>query len=630
MCGISGLLNIKNHPIKEAHHHTTVMNKLISHRGPDDEGIWVAQNQSIALGHRRLSIIDLTTAAHQPMEAPNGTVIVFNGEIYNYIELRESLKDFWTFQTKSDTEVILATYAKYGPDCVQHLRGMFAFAIWDTHQKTLFCARDRFGIKPFYYTILGDVFYFASETKALLPFVPAIKTNPAALWEYIVFQYTLGEQTLFEHIKTLKPAHTLLISQGNLHISKYWELDYTHDTHHDEAYFFERLDELLEDSIRLHLRSDVPVASYLSGGIDSSLITLLAHKNQGHLSGVFHGRFSSMPAYDESHYAQDVADSIHAPLFTQEITATHFKDHFEKIIYSLDFPVAGPGSFPQFMISKRAAESVKVILGGQGGDEIFGGYARYVIAYFEQCLRGAINGDTSLASFPVSAASMLPNLGILKEYQPLLKEFWSQGAFGELDERYFRLIKKSADFSQKIDEKNILSQFKKSFNEPALPESAYFDKMMRFDFHHLLPALLHVEDRMGMAHGLESRVPFLDHPLVEFTAQIPHALKFSGGSMKYLLKQGFKSIFPASILNRQDKMGFPVPLNEWLSGDLKNFMGDIFSTHVAKDRPYLPVSEGLLNPPSGKFSRKIWGLMSLEVWHQQFHDKEATFKKMVT
>lgn len=634
MCGISGLLALKNNPVAQAHHRIHVMNQLLAHRGPDDAGVWVGPDQSVAFGHRRLSIIDLTASAHQPMVSPHGTILVFNGEIYNYLELREALKDFWTFQTHSDTEVILAAYAKYGPDCVQHFRGMFAFALWDERQKTLFCARDRFGIKPFYYTLVEGVFYFASEAKALLPFVPTIETNPQALGEYIVFQYTLGEQTLFKYIKTLQPAHTLRIAQGELHISQYWELDYAPKEPQDETSVLQQLEALLHDSIRLHLRSDVPVASYLSGGIDSSLITLLAYQQQGHLSGMFHGRFLDQPAYDESPYAQDVADALHTSLSFQDITSKDFQNHFADIIYALDFPVAGPGSFPQFMVSQRAAQSVKVILGGQGGDEIFGGYARYVIAYFEQCLKGAINGDTSLASFPVSAASMLPHLDILKDYQPLLKEFWGENIFGPLDERYFKLIDKSGDFSEEIDQKffhkkDILARFKKAFNEPVLPQNAFFDSMMRFDFCHLLPALLHVEDRVGMAHSLESRVPFLDHPLVEFTTKIPHAIKFPGGMMKSLLKKGFKMAFPPSILNRRDKMGFPVPLNEWVSGDLKDFVGDIFSTCKRRDRPYLQINEAFLAHPGKKFCRKIWGLMSLEMWHQQFHDRAGNFKAML-
>lgn len=618
MCGLSGFFSLNHHPVPQAAHRITVMNQLIAHRGPDGEGLWVDKTQALALGHRRLSIIDLTPAAGQPMVAPNGTVIVFNGEIYNYRELRDALKDFWSFQTHSDTEVILAAYAKYGPACVQHFRGMFAFALWDASQKTLFCARDRFGIKPFYYTLVDDVFYFASEAKALLPFVPAIETHPQAFLEYSVFQYTLGEQTLFEHIKTLQPAHTLLITAGRLKITKYWELTYAPDDTLDEPAALRRLEALLDDSIRLHLRSDVPVASYLSGGIDSSLIALLAHRQQGHLSGLFHGRFAQ-PGYDESPYAQEVAEALNSPLSLQDITAADFKDHFERIIYALDFPIAGPGSFPQFMVAKHAAQSVKVILGGQGGDEIFGGYARYMIAYFEQGLKGAINGDTRTAAYPVSAASMLPHLGLLKEYQPLLQEFWREGLFDPFDARYFKLIDKSVDVPD--DQKNsLLTQFKKVFNEPALPENAFFDKMLRFDFHHLLPALLHVEDRMSMAHGLESRVPFLDHPLVEFTATVPHAIKFSGGRMKYLLKRGFESLFPPSVLNRQDKMGFPVPLNEWIAHDLKDFVGDIFST---RQRRGVDVMQ-----PTGKFCRKLWGSMSLEVWHQQFHDRAGDFRAM--
>ena len=287
------------------------------------------------------------------------------------------------------------------------------------------------------------------------------------------------------------------------------------------------------------------------------------------------------------------------------------------------------------MVSKLASQHVKVVLGGQGGDEIFGGYARYVIAYFEQCIKAAIDGTYKNGHFVVTPESIIPNLTLLQEYKPLIKEFWREGLFDSLDKRYFRLIYRSVDTHNEIDwnlfnKENLLQRFKAIFNnQDNVSKEAYFDKMTHFDFKCLLPALLHVEDRMSMAHGLESRVPFLDHPLVEFAATIPADIKFPEGKMKALLKNVFKDKIPAKILNRRDKMGFPVPLKEWFDGPLKEFVHDIFSSQVAKTRGFYDPQKVLLNlGQSTQFSRKIWGLLSLELWHREFHDKRHEYGKL--
>jgi asparagine synthase (glutamine-hydrolysing) len=636
MCGISGLIHLNHQTVNHLHERLDTMNDLLIHRGPDGEGIWMMDKQQGGLAHRRLSIIDLRTAASQPMRAKDGTVVVLNGEIYNYLELKKELGQSWEFQTLSDTESILATYARYGEDhFLDHLRGMFSLALWDPKTQKLICARDRFGIKPFYYTIQDSILYFASEAKALLPFLETIETDPSALAEYITFQYTLGEHTLFKGIKQLLPGHMLVVDKDGFQIKRYWDVKYNIDYNHSPKYFEEKLTHLLEDSIKVHLRSDVPVASYLSGGVDSSLIALLGSHHHGHIHSLFHGKFTSYPGYDESHYAESIAERMGAPLYQIDIQSQDFKDNIEKVIYHLDFPVAGPGSFPQYMVSKLASEQVKVILGGQGGDEIFGGYARYVIAYFEQCIKASINGTHTNGNFVVTAESIIPNLSVLKEYTPLIKEFWREGLFGELDDRYFRLSDRSTDMTDEIDwtalnKDIVLSNFKAIFNnERNVGKEAYFDKMTHFDFKSLLPALLHVEDRMSMAHSIESRVPFLDHPLVEFVATVPADIKFQGGRMKLLLKETFKHLIPDSILNRRDKMGFPVPLKEWFEGDLKGFLKDIF--HSGAERPFLRKDVILKNiGQTSQFSRKIWGLMNLEIWHQLYHDRHAEFKKRFT
>jgi asparagine synthase (glutamine-hydrolysing) len=451
MCGILG--------VKYFHKNKTIIseivfdsiNQIISHRGPDFSQTYISQTDYLFFAHNRLSIIGLDDASNQPMHGRNGISIVFNGEIYNYNDIKRTELSDYPFISTSDTEVILALYEKYGLDSVNYLRGMFAFAIWDATKKRLFCARDRFGIKPFYFINLEDCFAFASEIKALLPFLHKIETNSYALSEYLTFQYMLGSETLFQNVHQLMPGHFLILENNQITIKKYWDISYQIDYEHQSKYFEEKLFELMQESIRYHQVSDVPVGSYLSGGIDSSLITALAFESNDKFYGAFHGNFTDYPGFDESAYAQEIADKTKKKLYVINITAKDFIDNIEKVIYHLDTPVAGPGAFPQFMVSKLAASHVKVVLGGQGGDEIFGGYARYVIAYFEQCIKAAIDGTYKNGNFVVTPESIIPNLTLLQEYKPLIKEFWREGLFGSLDERYFRLVDRSVDIKNEID-----------------------------------------------------------------------------------------------------------------------------------------------------------------------------------
>ncbi|MFO0769110.1 MAG: asparagine synthase (glutamine-hydrolyzing), partial [Nitrospiraceae bacterium] len=561
----------------------------------------------------------------------------FNGEIYNYRELRQELGPE-RFRTESDTEVILQAYRKWGRDCVSHLRGMFAFALWDDEAQQLFCARDRFGIKPLYYTVVDRVLYVASEIKALLPFLPDAKTNLEALKEYLTFQFCLAGKTLFDGVHELVPGHVLTARAGRVDTARYWEVYYNLDWDHTEKYFEEKIRTLFEDSVAFHLRSDVPVGAYVSGGVDSGIVASLArtHQSSGFLG--FTGKFSLGPAYDESRYARELAQWREFELLEAEIDADDFVREIQKVIYHLDQPVAGPGSFPQYMVSKLASRHRKVVLGGQGGDEIFGGYARYLIAYFEQCIKAAIDGTTQSGNFIVTYESIIPNLSSLREYKPLLQEFWRKGLFEDLDRRYFRLINRARDVGDEVDWRAMerftpFDAFNQIFRGDNVKKESYFDRMTHFDFKTLLPALLHVEDRMSMAHGLESRVPFLDHPLVEFAATIPSNVKFMNGRMKHALKNAMKQVLPPAILNRTDKMGFPVPLHEWLTkpGQVQEFVRDTFSSRAALSREFIDnrkVLESLAK--EARYGRKIWGLLSLELWQQAFHDRMASFKQLLT
>lgn len=611
------------------------MGELLAHRGPDGVGHWQRPDASAGLTHRRLSVIDLSNAAAQPMSAPDGRVVTFNGEIYNYLELRDSLRDRWTFQSQSDTECILAAYDAYGDACVDHLRGMFAFAVWDEPRQRLFCARDRFGIKPFYYAVLNDTLYFASEAKALLPFLPSISTDAMALAEYVTFQYTIGDKTLFEGVQQLAPGYTLVLESGELRIERYWDVRYEIDQDHSSSYFSRRLRELMEESLALHLRADVALGSYVSGGIDSSLVHGLSSRDQPGRPG-FHGRFRDHEGYDESRYARHVTNRTESELYVVDIEASDFRKHIRDVIFHLDFPSAGPGSFPQFMVSRLASEHVKVVLGGQGGDEMFGGYARYVVAYLEQCLNAAIDGTYKNGNFVVTLESIIPNLGLLQEYKPLIKRFWQEGLFEPMDRRYYRLVDRSVDMTDEIDwsavdRGRVFEDYRRIFNNPDnVRKEAYFDKMTHFDFKCLLPALLQVEDRMSMAHGVESRVPFLDHPLVEFAATIPADVKFRDGNMKHLLKTEFARDLPVEVVTRRDKLGFPVPLREWFDGELKSFVRETFESMADTPRTYIN-ADAVLAHLGGEapFSRKTWGLLSLELWHQTFHDRAAEYRGMI-
>jgi asparagine synthase (glutamine-hydrolysing) len=633
MCGIAGQLSLAGEPLPHLSEALSVMNRLLQHRGPDGEGIWQHPSARAGFAHRRLSIIDLDTGA-QPMRDPAGNWITYNGEIYNYVELRQEL-GVEQFRTTSDTEVILRAYEKWGADCVPHLRGMFAFALWDEARQRLFCARDRFGIKPFYYAVVGDVLLFASEVKALLPFLPAIETDLEGLKDYLAFQFCLAGKTLFQGVRELPAGHTLSVERGVTREQRYWEVYYDLDLSHTTRHFQERLLTLLEDSTRVHLRADVPIGAYISGGLDSSIVASLASQTAGSPLVGFTGKFLHGPDYDETQYARALAEHRHFPLHEIAISGTDFVEHIRKVIYHLDYPVAGPGSFPQYMVSELASRHRKVVLGGQGGDEIFGGYARYLIAYFEQCIKAAIDGTMRSGNFVVTYESIIPNLTTLRSYKPLLQEFWREGLFEPMDKRYFRLINRSGSLDGLVDwtllgDYSPFETFRTVFHGSNVGKESYFDQMTHFDFKTLLPALLHVEDRVSMAHGLESRVPLLDHPIVELAATAPADIKFKDGHLKHLLRNALGHVLPPAILNRTDKMGFPTPLTEFVQTDARQFVQDVFSSKAARQRTIINnarVLEGLADQP--RFSRKLWGLLSLELWQQEFHDRQAWFKGLI-
>ena len=626
MCGIVGLINKVG--LKADYNLLKSMANTIHHRGPDEDGVMI--DGPVGFFHKRLSIIDIASG-QQPM-AFNGCTIVFNGEIYNYIELREELKmKGHSFETASDTEVILHMYAEYGKNFVNLLNGMFAFIIYDRNENEVFVARDHFGIKPLYWYHDEELIAFGSEIKALLahPSIVA-ESDPDNLYEYLTFQFIMGSGTMFKNIHKILPGHFLRINLKNWDIKeeKYWEPNFNIDQYHTEEYFIVELDKILKKTIYQQLRSDVPIGTYLSGGIDSSFVTIMASKLLDTQIKSFSGAFKEGPEFNELQYAHFAANRANAELFEVFPTEQEFIDLLPKLIYHLDEPVAGPGLFPQYVVSKMASQHVKVILGGQGGDEIFGGYTRYLVAYLEQALKGSIYQTNEEEEHIVSLESIIPNLPSLKQYIPMMKSFLKEGSFDEMDRRYFHLIDRMGSttpffhpgFINDCKHEAIFNKFSGYFNNP--DTKSYFNKMTHFDMLGSLPGLLQVEDRVSMSVSIESRVPLLDRRIVDLISRMPAGMKFKGGEMKYLLKKTIKDIMPQEIMNRKDKMGFPVPLHIWSKNKAKGFIMDTLLSQKSRERNMINTDyvEKLILAEQ-PFSRGLWGLLSLELWHNQFIDK---------
>lgn len=628
MCGIAGIVMRRRgeSPDGEA---VRVMLDSLAHRGPDGDGIY--GDGPTILGHKRLAIIDLESG-RQPMSNEDGSIwITFNGEIYNYVELRRELARHHTFRTQSDTEVILHLYEELGERCLERLNGMFAFAIWDARQQRLFAARDRIGIKPFYWTLTADALAFASEPKAFLAAgLLDAEPDPQGLEEYLTFQFCLGDRTLFQNIRKLQPGHYLSFRPARDSVPSevcYWTYNYELDFHHTEEYYREELVSTLQDAIRIQLRSDVPVGAHCSGGIDSSTVVSLAARQYPHQLRTFTGAFREGPQYDESGYARIVAG--HARTEHHEVwpTATEFADVMPWLIYMMDEPAAGPGLFPQYCVSRLARQHVKVVLGGQGGDELFGGYARYLVAYLEQALKGAIFGTGNDPRYVVSWDSIEPSLSMLQQYKPLLQSFWKDGLFDAMDRRYFRLVSRiedaesliSGDVWSPASAARMFETYGQIFNDPST--KSYFNKMTNFDLKTLLPALLQVEDRTSMSVSLESRVPLLDHRIAELVTRMPPAMRFKGGDSKRIFREAVQPFIPEAVFSRRDKMGFPVPLSEWLRGPIRDFVHDVLLSDRARQRGIYRTSgvEQLL-ATEASFGRQLWGLLSLELWYRAFID----------
>ena len=630
MCGIGGVIGASGPDRRAA---VARMLDAMAHRGPD--GCGLEERRRAILGHRRLAIIDLEHG-RQPMVTPDGRfAITFNGCIYNYRELRDELEGAGAvFRTTSDTEVLLYAFVHWGPACLDRLNGMFAFVAHDTETGEVFAARDRLGIKPFYWRMVDGALWFASEIKALFAAFPgeSARVHHDGLRQYLTFQLCLGARTLYEGVEKLPPGHSLSFRPGDSgpRVRQYWDLRFDIDEDHSAAWFQRQLRDGLEDSVRLRLRADVPLGAHLSGGTDSSVVVGLARQllPPGHDLHTFTGAFEDGPQYDERRYARLVAEEHGTVAHEVVMGAGDFADSIEKVIWHLDEPAAGPGVFPQFLVSKLASEHVKVVLGGQGGDELFIGYARYLVAYLEECLKGAI-ADTELRDgYVATLGTIVPNLPSLQNYVPMLRSFWSRGAFDEPSKRYFALMDRFGgvagllDKQLHIDRDETFDEFCSVFEVHGA--ASMINRILYFDVKTHLQSLLHVEDRTSMAWGLESRVPLLDHRLVELMASVAPRQKFKDGRLKHMFLDSVEDLLPATIRDRRDKMGFPVPLADWAKTSLREFLGDILGSARARQRGVFD-ADALRRAVDGEsaFGRTTWGALCLELWFRQFADGDG-------
>ncbi len=625
MCGIAGILyRERGRTVDEQ-----VLGRMtdaLTHRGPDDRGTWV--EPGVGLGHRRLSIIDLVSG-HQPMAGAGGQLwLTYNGEIYNYLELRAELRaEGRVFATQSDTEVLLQCYEARGEACLAQLNGMFAFALWDRRRRRLLAARDHLGIKPLYYYADGETFLFASEIKSLFQY-PHLRAelDPEALQDYLDLQYCLGDMTLFKGIKRLLPGHYLAWEAGQLSIGKFWDVEFAPQEHYDEAQFVPQLTALLGDAVRLQLRSDVPVGTHLSGGLDSSAIACLAARQLGAPLQVFTGGFRDHARYDESAYARLVAEELGAVYHEVFPSAGDLAASFGKLIHYLDEPIAGAAVFPQYFLSELASRHVKVVLGGQGGDEIFGGYARYLVAYLEACLQQSVYGPRAESMVNgVTLADLEPSLSYLRGYEPTIMKYFGQDLFGDPADRYYLLLKRSQDMEGVLvgdwqaPGYSTRELFRAEFMAPRT--DALIDRMLYMDIKNHLQSLLQLEDRTSMAVSLESRLPLLDHRIVDMVFAVPARHRFAGGRPKHLLRQALQGVVPQPVLGRRDKMGFPVPIFEWFKGELRPFVEDILLGETTRQRGFFAM-KGVEQCIRGEqpIGRTVWGLLSLELWFRAYFD----------
>jgi asparagine synthase (glutamine-hydrolysing) len=629
MCGICGKLELdRNARIAEPLIRT--MLETIRHRGPDDQGVYLSRQ--VGLGHARLSIIDLNSG-HQPLSNEDGTVwIVFNGEIYNYRELRDFLvAKGHAFRTQSDTEVIVHLYEELGPQCVEKLRGMFAFALWDANTEQLLLARDRVGIKPLYYSLNDEAVVFASEIKAILA-DPAINRNlaPEIIDRFLTFLYVPGEETLLKGICKLAPGHYLLVKNGKAEIRQYWDLSFLKPSERlsiEEAE--NELENLLAEAVEMHMIADVPVGVLLSGGVDSTAVLSCAAERTNKEISSFTVGFSDSAFAHERPYARLAAETFGSRHHEMTITAEDFAAFLPKYVWHMEEPVCEPPAVALYYVSKLARNHVKVLLSGEGGDEAFAGYDNYRSIIWLERFKQVWPAGNSAASWGLSHLNSWAHSARLAKYAPLVNATfpnyyysrtstpfqYSGNGIGELY---------SADFLKSIDREYTVEPVRRLFAR--MSNQSVLDQMLYIDTKTWLPDdLLIKADKMTMANSLELRVPLLDHRLLEFAASLPANFKLKGFTLKYIWKKALSKRVPSSILKRK-KAGFPVPYEFWLRNNLRDQIRDILTDRKTIERGYFQKSgvEKLIrtNSDFGTNSKEVFSLVALELWHRMFLDGE--------
>jgi asparagine synthase (glutamine-hydrolysing) len=621
MCGIAGIMSLSDRVVRLEE--LRAMCDAIIHRGPDDQGFHIGSG--IGLGMRRLSIIDLRTG-HQPVENEDGSVrVVFNGEIYNFESLRKSLQaQGHEFRTDTDTEVIVHLYEQYDEGCVDRLRGMFVFALWDQRRRKLMIARDRLGKKPLYYTIAKDRLIFASELKSVLQ-IPEVERrfDWAALAHYLSSLCTPLDKSILAGIHKLPPAHVLTATPWHgIKIKQYWDLRFDADYQKSEDYFVERLRDLLEESVRLRMISDVPLGAFLSGGVDSSAVVAMMARNSSRPVKTFSIGFKERE-FNELDYARQVSQHLGTE-HEELVVEPNVLEMIDDIAWYLDEPFGDPSAIPTYMVSKLASGSVKVVLSGDGGDELFAGYDRYLVERRERRYR-------------VLPAPVRKMAGLVGRVMP-------EGAKGR---NFLRHL--AYDGVERYLDANVVfkrPQLEKLLKAEALATIRRYDplrtrrELMHAEKSHWLSSLQYADtklylpndiltkvDRMSMAHSIEARVPLLDHKLVEFAATIPPELKLRGNTTKYIFKRAMEGILPDQILYRP-KRGFAVPLSRWFRGHLNGFVRDLLLDCTSRQR-------GILNPEyierlvvmndrGRNLDFELWSLITFELWCRKFMDRQQS------
>lgn len=626
MCGIAGFIDAQRSR-DDAEQLIDRMCKVIRHRGPDDQGVWVGDGA--ALGMRRLSIIDLA-GGHQPIfNEDQNILIVFNGEIYNYRELQEELqKCGHSFRTNSDTEAIVHAYEEYGDDCVKHLRGMFTFALWDRKRRRLLAARDRFGKKPLNYYWDGQRLIFGSEIKSILEAGILREINAIALDEYLVYGYIPTPNTLFKGVMKLPAAHILVYEGGQISTKRYWELPFTPTCQDDETTAIEHTRALLREAVQVRLMSEVPLGAFLSGGVDSSMVV---------------GMMSSMMSQPVKTFSIGFEEDDFSELPYARQIAKHFgTDHHEffvrpdlvsvlpQLAWAYDEPFADPSMLPTYYVSKLAREHVTVVLTGDGGDEIFGGYSRYerelsinripavvrhLFGYGSMLMPNGMRGKKRLRNMLHDLATRYVHSGML----------FSEGSRLAMHHpEYLAYIRDHDPYERQIHEFHTVSQL------DIMAQMQYVDVRA-----YLADDILVKVDKASMLNSLETRAPLLDQHLVEYVSSLPSTIRTRNHVLKYLLKKVAADMLPTEILTRP-KQGFGVPLKHWFRGDLTGFAHDLLDSPRARQR-------GIFNPQfirdllkahaSTKLvnhSEGIWALLCLELWFQTYMDEPSIHAEQST